>query len=76
MSSQYTIVALAGEPVAVVSGGEAEMITTLGAREQRTVAAMCLFAMDVQAGVIDPPYTDQRALAYAQLAKAHRPAAP
>ena len=38
-----------------------------------TVKGMCLFAMEVQAGAIDPPYTDARALTYARLADADGP---
>ena len=68
MSNQYTIVTLAGEPVAMAGDGEAEIVTGLDEHRTRTVAAMCLFALEVQAGAIDSPYTNERALAYAQLA--------
>jgi hypothetical protein len=75
MSDRYTIVTLVGRPVAVVSDGEAEIITALDEQSAQTAAAMCLFALEVQAGRLDPPYTDQRALAYARLAERERTAA-
>ena len=38
----------------------------LDAEELRTVKAMCVYAAEIHAGRQDGPYTDQRALAYAQ----------
>jgi hypothetical protein len=75
MSNQYTIVTLAGRPVAVVSDGEAEIISSLDEHSAQTVEAMCLFALEVQAGRLEPPYTDEQALAYARLAERARTAA-
>ncbi len=63
---------LRGEPVAVVVDGEARIVASLGEGDAVTVKGMCLFAMEVQAGAIDPPYTDARALTYARLANARR----
>ena len=70
--SQVQTVRLRGEPVAVVVGGEARIVASLGEGDAITVKGMCLFAMEVQAGAVDPPYTDARALTYARLANARR----
>ncbi len=70
--SQVQTVRLRGEPVAVVVGGEARIVASLGEGDAITVKGMCLFAMEVQAGAIDAPYSDARALTYARLANARR----
>ena len=66
------LIRLGGEPVALVVDGEAHITGGLTAEAESTVKGMCLFAMEVQAGAIDGPYTDARALRYAQEANAHR----
>ena len=72
MTTRVQTVQLNGAPVAVVVDGEARITAALGEADELTVKGMCLFAMEVQAGAVDPPYTDKRALAYAQLADARR----
>ncbi len=72
MTSRVQTVRLRGEPVAVVVDGEARIVSWLGEGDAVTVKGMCLFAMEVVAGAIDPPYTDARALTYARLANARR----
>ena len=66
---------LDGRLVAVVGDGEAVIEVTLGEQEATTVKAMCLFAIEVQAGEIEGPYTETRALAYAARAAGFRQAA-
>jgi len=61
-----------GDPVALVVDGEAHISGGLSAGAEATVKGMCLFAMEVQAGAIDGPYSDARALRYARLANARR----
>lgn len=72
MISRVQTVRFRGEPVAVVVDGEARIIAALEEADALTVKGMCLFAMEVQAGAIDPPYTNARALTYARLANARR----
>ncbi len=72
MRGRVQTVRLRGEPVAVVVDGEARIVSWLGEGDAVTVKGMCLFAMEVVAGAIDPPYTDARALTYARLANARR----
>jgi hypothetical protein len=57
-----------GEVVAVVVGDEAIIPTTLAPEDQRTVEAMCLYALELAAGQHAGPYSDERALEYAQRA--------
>lgn len=52
--------------------GHARIVDRLSREDQATVQGMCLFATEVQAGAIDPPYTDGRALVYARLAEWQR----
>ena len=73
--SRVDLVRLDGKPVAVVADGEARITAGLDEQAEATVKGMCLFAMEVQAGVVDGPYTDARALRYAQLANRQRAAA-
>jgi hypothetical protein len=63
---------LRGRIVAVVADGEALIELTLDQRETTTVKAMCLLALEIQAGEVDGPYTEARALAYAARAAALR----
>jgi hypothetical protein len=57
-----------GEVVAVVIGDEAIIPTALPAEGRQTVEAMCLYALEVAAGKHTGPYSDERALEYAQRA--------
>ena len=72
MSLPATLVRLGGDPVALVCDGQAWISHQLEERTARTVKAMCLFALEVQAGNVDPPYSDRRALAYARLTTTER----
>jgi hypothetical protein len=54
-----------GRLSAVVLAGQAIVDDTLGAGELRHVLAMCLFALEVQAGDRPGPYCEQAADAYA-----------
>jgi hypothetical protein len=68
-------ITLRGRTVAIVADGEALIEVTLDEREAATVKAMCLFALEIEAGEIDGPYTEARALAYAARAAGFRRAA-
>ena len=70
--SKGQVIRLDGDAVALVVDGEARIIDGLSDPAMLTVKGMCLFAMEVQAGAIDPPYTDERALMYARLADRRR----
>jgi hypothetical protein len=70
--SKGQVIRLNGNVAALVVDGEARIMDGLSEPAMLTVKGMCLFAMEVQAGVIDPPYTDERALAYARLADRRR----
>jgi hypothetical protein len=61
-----------GEPVALVIDGQAFLNLHLDEADALTVKGMCLFALEVQAGTIDGPYSDERALAYAREADRQR----
>ena len=67
-----TLIRWKGEPVALVTDGQAFLNLHLNETDIRTVKGMCLFALEVQAGAIDGPYSDDRALAYAQEADRQR----
>jgi hypothetical protein len=66
------VIRLGGDVVALLVDGEARIMDGLSDPAMLTVKGMCLFAMEVQAGAIDPPYTDERALMYARLANRRR----
>jgi hypothetical protein len=70
MSTMFQQITYDGEVVAVVVGDEAIIPNTLAPEDQRTVEAMCLYALEVAAGQHAGPYSDERALAYAQQAAA------
>ena len=71
--SEVTIIEFEGTPVAVVADGHARLNDTLvGPEALPTVQAMALFAIEVQDGTIDGPYTESRALAYAKEAGRQR----
>lgn len=61
--------------LAVLIDGEAFINVEIDPGEQATVKAMCLFAMEIQTGDIEGPYTETRALAYAARAAGTRQAA-
>ncbi|WP_249011197.1 hypothetical protein [Conexibacter sp. DBS9H8] len=61
--------------VAVVADGDALISEDLDERDAATVKAMCLFAIEIQAGETEGPYTETRALAYASRAAGFRQAA-
>jgi len=52
--------------VAAVMPEHTLITADLDAEELRTVKAMCVYAAEIHAGRQHGPYTDQRALAYAQ----------
>jgi hypothetical protein len=66
---------LAGRLVALVSDGHALITTELAPGEEVTVKAMCLFAIELHSGQESGPYTETRALAYAQRTAGRRQAA-
>ncbi len=70
--SKGQVIRLNGDVVALVVDGEARIMDGLSEPAMLTVKGMCLFAMEVQAGAIDPPYTDERALTYSRLADRRR----
>jgi hypothetical protein len=53
----------------VVLGDQAIVTATLSEGDERTVKAMCLYALEVADGIQPGPYTDERALAYARRAE-------
>jgi hypothetical protein len=55
-----------GRVAAVVVGEEAIVSDGLGDDDERTVKAMCLYALEVTAGRESGPYTDERAIRYAR----------
>lgn len=71
--TDVTIITYEGTPVGVVADGHARLNETLIVPEAlATVKGMALFAMEVQDGNIDGPYTERRALAYANEASRQR----
>jgi hypothetical protein len=69
-----TLIRWKDEPVALVIDGQAFLNLHLDGADALTVKGMCLFALEIQAGAIDGPYSDDRALAYAQEANRQRDA--
>ena len=61
-----------GRVAALVVAGQAIIPDALPSREQATVKAMCLYALEVADGRVPGPYSDARALAYARAAAATR----
>ena len=59
---------------AVVVADQAILTDTLPEPDERTVKAMCLYALEIAAGLTPGPYTDQKALEYAQRARRTRTA--
>lgn len=58
---------------AVVLADQAILTDPLPDQDERTVKAMCLYALEVAAGVQPGPYTDERALQYARGAGTEAP---
>jgi hypothetical protein len=61
-----------GRVTAVVVAGQAIIPDAIPEREQLTVKAMCLYALEIAEGLRPGPYTDTAALAYAHAAAAQR----
>jgi hypothetical protein len=57
-----------GRLVAIVLADQAIIPEGLAETEERTVKAMCLYALEIAAGLQAGPYTDERALQYARRA--------
>jgi len=68
--SEFQQITYNGEVVAVVIADQAVIPKALPAEDRKTVEAMCLYALEVAAGQHAGPYSDDRALAYAQRAPA------
>lgn len=68
--SEFQPITYNGEVVAMVIADQAIIPKALPAEDRRTVEAMCLYALEVAAGQHAGPYSDDRALAYAQRAAA------
>jgi hypothetical protein len=57
-----------GRLAAIVLADQAVIPDGLAETEERTVKAMCLYALEIAAGLQPAPYTDERALEYARRA--------
>ena len=68
--SEFQQITYNGEVVAVVIADQAIIPKALPAEDRKTVEAMCLYALEVATGQHAGPYSDDRALAYAQRAAA------
>ncbi len=62
-----------GRVAALVVADQAIVLNGLAEDEERTVKAMCLYALDVTAGRQLGPYSDERALQYARRAALEAP---
>jgi hypothetical protein len=71
--SDFQHITYQGEVVAVVIADQAIIPKALPAEDRKTVEAMCLYALEITAGGHVGPYSDDRALAYAQRAAAAAP---
>jgi hypothetical protein len=58
---------------AVVIADQAILTDPLPEQDERTVKAMCLYALEIAAGLQPDPYTDEGALEYARRAAAEGP---
>jgi len=67
--SEITGIIYQGRLAAVVIGEEAILTDPLPESDERTVKAMCLYALEINAGLHPGPYTDQDALGYARRAQ-------
>jgi hypothetical protein len=62
-----------GRLAALVVANQAIVLNGLGEDEERTVKAMCLYALEDDAGREDGPYSDKRAIQYALRAAREAP---
>lgn len=62
-----------GRLAAVVLAGQAILTDPLPEQDEGTVKAMCLYALEVAAGLQPGPYSDERALWYALRAGLQEP---
>jgi hypothetical protein len=61
-----------GRLAAVVLADQAILTEELPEGDERTVKAMCLYALEIAAGLHPGPYTDEQALEYARRAERTR----
>jgi hypothetical protein len=61
-------ITLNGRVAGLVVADQAIVLNGLGEDEERTVKAMCLYALEVAAGRQPGPYRDDRAIQYARRA--------
>jgi hypothetical protein len=61
-----------GQLAAVVADGRAIIRESVPEREQPTVKAMCLYALEIAEGRLPGPYSAAEALVYARAAAANR----
>jgi hypothetical protein len=66
-------ITLNGRVAALVVADEAIVLNGLEEDEERTVKAMCLYALEVAAGRQCGPYSDERAIRYARRAALEAP---
>jgi hypothetical protein len=62
-----------GQLVAIVLADQAIIPDGLAESDERTVKAMCLYVLEVAAGLKPGPYSDERALEYARRAALKAP---
>lgn len=62
-----------GQVAAIVLADQAIIPDGLAETDERTVKAMCLYALEVAVGFQPGPYTDERALEYARRAAVEAP---
>jgi hypothetical protein len=66
--SEMTKIIYNGRLAAVVLADQAILTDLLPDGDEYTVKAMCLYALEIAAGVQPGPYTDEKALEYARRA--------
>jgi hypothetical protein len=66
--SDMTKIVYQGRLAAVVLADQAILTDALPEPDERTVKAMCLYALEIDAGLQPGPYTDEKALDYARRA--------
>jgi hypothetical protein len=62
-----------GRLAAIVIADQAILTDPLPKPDERTVKAMCLYALEIAAGLRPGPYTDENALSYAPRAALETP---
>jgi hypothetical protein len=62
-----------GQLAAIVLADQAIIPEGLAETDERTVKAMCLYALEIAAGLQPGPYSDERALEYARHAALETP---